>query len=255
MKKEMLMLAAATLLICTAPCGRTEPAQTPANTSTPQVTDPNEIKGDAAREHKNNEQAAVYYQAALRTSRQNALLYNKLGIVQLQLGQRSQARKSFAQALKRDPKLAPALNNLGAIALLDKKNKAAVGYFKQALAIDELNAHIHVNLAEAWIALGQIDHAMTEYARALELNSDVLSSSPDGVQAQVKTPGQRARISYMIAKAYMKRGNLDGALDYLGRAKELHYADLDKVYSDPDFTPLWNDPRLAKIVKRPAPKV
>jgi hypothetical protein len=70
------------------------------------------------------------------------------------------------------------------------------------------------------------------------------------VIAQVTTPEQRARVAYMIAKSYMKRGNLDGALDYLHRAKELRYPDLAKVYSDPDFTALWQDPRLAKIVKR-----
>ena len=33
----------------------------------------------------------------------------------------------------------------------------------------------------------------------------------------------------------MKRGNVDGALDSLGRAKELHFYDLAKVYSDKDF--------------------
>jgi hypothetical protein len=91
---------------------------------------------------------------------------------------------------------------------------------------------------------------MTEYARALELNADILSSSQDGVIAQVRTPEQRARISFLIAKSYMKRGNIEGALEYLRRAKEGRYPDLAKVYTDPVFTPLWNDPRLAKIVKR-----
>jgi hypothetical protein len=91
---------------------------------------------------------------------------------------------------------------------------------------------------------------MTEYARALEIDADILSSSQDGIIAQIRTPEQQARISYLIAKSYMKRGNIEGALDYLGRAKEQHYADLAKLYEDPDFTALWNDPRLAKIVKR-----
>jgi hypothetical protein len=48
----------------------------------------------------------------------------------------------------------------------------------------------------------------------------------------------------------MKRGNIEGALDYLGRARDLHYPDLAKVYDDPDFLALLSDPRLAKIVKR-----
>jgi tetratricopeptide (TPR) repeat protein len=95
-----------------------------------------------------------------------------------------------------------------------------------------------------------VDRAMTEYARALELDADVLSDSENGAFAQIRTPEQRARISFLIAKAYIKRGNADGALEYLRRAKELHYPDLAKVYTDQDFAPLWQDPRLAKLIKR-----
>ena len=127
--------------------------------------------------------------------------------------------------MKIDPQLFAPVNNLGVLELLDKKYKPAIGHFKQALALDESNAHTHLNLAEAWMGLDEIDHAMTEYARALELDADVLSTTDEGIQAQVSTPGQRARVSFMIAKMYMKRGNMEGALDYLRRAKELHYPD------------------------------
>jgi tetratricopeptide (TPR) repeat protein len=244
------MMAAASLLICAAPYGRTDPAPDAAKTDQLEGARTAEVKGDLARIHNQSELATVYYLAALRVDRQNATLYNKLGITELQLGERAAARKNFGLAIKHDPQLTPALNNLGAVSLLDKKYKAAVGYFKQALAIDESSAPTHVNLAEAWIGLNQVDRAMTEYARALEIDADVLSSTQDGIVAQVRTSQQQARIDYLLAKSYMKRGNLEGALDYLGRARELHYPDLAKVYSDPDFTALWTDPRLAKIVKR-----
>ncbi len=118
------------------------------------------------------------------------------------------------------------------------------------MALDETDASIHVNLAEAWIGQDETDRAMTEYTRALELDADVLSNSTEGLLAQLSTPEQYARVEFIIAKMYMRRGNIDGALDYLNRAKEGHYPDLAKVYTDPDFTTLWKDPRLAKIVKR-----
>jgi tetratricopeptide (TPR) repeat protein len=161
-----------------------------------------------------------------------------------------QARKNFQQALKIDPQFTSAINNLGAVALMDKKYKSAVGYFKQALARDELVAATHVNLAEAWLGLKEVDRATTEYMRALELDPDVFSNDQGGSHLLLSSPAQHARIDYLVAKSYMKRGNLDGALDYLDRAKKLHYPDLNKVYSDPDFAALWQDPRLAKIVKR-----
>jgi len=100
------------------------------------------------------------------------------------------------------------------------------------------------------MAMNQVDHAMTEYTRALELDADILNSSNGGTIAQVTTPEQRARVNYLIAKAYAKRGNLEGALEYLGRAKEGNFHQLAGVYSDQDFSALWQDPRLAKIVKR-----
>jgi tetratricopeptide (TPR) repeat protein len=243
------MIAAMTLTMGATQLGLAEPAQDAANPSKLEAAKTAEVKGDLARLHNNKEMAVSYYLTAIRDDRKNAVLYNKVGVVELQAGERGAARKHFMQALKYDPQLIPAHNNLGAVALLEKKYKVAATYFKQALAMDELSAATHVNLAEAWVGMGQIDRAMTEYARALELDSDVLSSSQDGVIAQVRTPEQRARIDYLIAKSYMKRGNPDGALDYLGRAKELHYADLARVYDDPDFTLLWKDPRLAKIVK------
>jgi tetratricopeptide (TPR) repeat protein len=249
MKKLVLMLIAG-LLIYAAPYGRTDPTPNPAANDQQAGVKKAEERGDLARVRNNYSLAAAYYQAALRISRQDANLYNKLGIVELQQSQRGQARKNFTLALKYDPKLIAAVNNLGAVALLDKKYKPAMGYFKQALAMDETVASTHLNLAEAWMGLGETDRAMTEYSRALELDADILSGNQGGVIAQVSTPEQRARIAFLIAKSYMKRGNLDGALDSLRKAKELHYPELSKVYSDPVFTALWEDPRLAKIVKR-----
>ncbi len=249
-KKLMTMLAATSMLVCAAQHGWTAPAPDKTQTDPSDKVKMLEEQGDLACLHNDYLRAAAYYQTALRISRQNAVLYNKLGIAELKLGNRGDAHKEFGRALRLDPQLTSALNNLGAVALLDKKYKQAMGYFRKALAMDESLAATHVNLAEAWIGLGQMDRAMTEYARALELDADILSDNDNGALAQISTPEQRARISFLIAKAYVKRGNLDGALEYLRRARDAHYPYMSKVYSDKDFAPLWTDPRLAKIVKR-----
>jgi tetratricopeptide (TPR) repeat protein len=250
MRKLVMMLAVTSLLLCAAPYGRTDPNPDVAKKDPQEKAKMAEVKGDVARIHNDYALAIAYYLEAIHVNRQDAPLYNKMGVIELQLHARGPARKYFGLALKYDPQLSSALNNLGAVALLDKKYSHAVGFFKQALALDESSAPTHLNLAEAWVGLGQIDRAMTEYGRALELDSDVLTSNEDGVVAQVSTPEQRARVWYMIARAYMKRGNVEGALDYLGRAKDGHYPDLASVYTDPEFSALWQDPRLAKIIKR-----
>jgi tetratricopeptide (TPR) repeat protein len=208
-----------------------------------------EQKGDIARARDDYSTAVANYQRAARIGAPNSELYTKLGIAQFKLGNKSAARKSFLQAVKIDPRNADALNNVGALLCVDKKYKPALHYLKQALEINEASAPYHVNLGEAWVGLGQIDRAMTEYARALELDPDAFASNEGGVAAQLRTPEQEARVDYLIAKAYAKRGNLEGALDYLRRARDGHYPQMADVYTDKEFTALWQDPRLKKLVK------
>jgi len=245
-----MMLAAMSLLIGAVAYAKTNPASAAAKKDKQAAARLAEERGDLDRIHKDYAAAVAHYESALRINTKSPDLYNKLGIAELQLNERALARKYFGRALKYNPQFFAPLNNMGVLDLLDRRYKSSVNYFKQALALEETNAHTHLNLANAWMGLGEADHAMTEYARALELDADVLSTSPEGVVAQVSTPEQRARIAFLIAKSYMKRGNIDGALEYLRKAKDGHYPDLSNVWKDPAFTALWTDPRLAKIIKR-----
>ena len=250
MKRLLMMLAVMSLLFGVVAYAKTNPATAAANKDKMEAARLAEEKGDLDRLHKDYESALSHYYSAVRINTKSPDLYNKMGIAEMQLKQWGPARKDFARAIKLNPQFFAPLNNLGVLDLLDKRYKSSINYFKQALALDETNAHTHLNLANAWMGLGNTDYAMTEYSRALELDADVLSTTPEGVVAQVATPEQRARISFLIAKSYMKRGNLEGALEYLRRAKDGRYPNMADVYKDPAFTPLWNDPRLAKIVKR-----
>ena len=208
------------------------------------------LKGDSERVRNNYAVAISYYQKALRASPKDSEILNKIGISELKLGERGAARKHFAQAVKANPRNVTALNNLGAAYYLDKKFKNAVKYLKEALELDESSAASHLNLAEAWMGMGEIDRAMIEYARAIELDADILTEGEAGISARVSTPEQRARVNFLIAKAYARRGNVDGALEYLKRAKEGKFPEMGRVYKEQEFASLWTDPRLEKIVKR-----
>ncbi len=254
MKSLILVIATATLVIpLRGAMAETLPTLTTTLTAETraQAAKNYELKADIARAREQWSSAADWYGAALRFDPANPTLYNKLGIVEMKLGDLETARKDFGQAVKHDSSNVDALNNLGAVYCLQRKYRPAVRYLKQALALDESKAATHLNLAEAWMGQKQTERAMTEYARALELDADILTATDkDGVFAQIETPEQKAVIDFMIAKSYMKRGNLEGALDYLHRAKEQHFKDLASVYTDPVFAPLWKDPRLTEIVKR-----
>lgn len=250
MKAIMWMVGAIGLVLCTGTYAKAQAFANIPKTDHAEAAKANEAKGDLARGKQNYLEAAYNYRAALKIDPNNSVLHNKLGLAYLQSKDHGAARKEFRQAVKLDPRNVNAYNNLGALACLDRRYNSAVQFLKRALEINEASAPAHLNMAEAWVGLEQMDRAMTEYARALELDSDILSGSPDGVLAHVQTPEQRARVDFLIAEAYAKRGNLEGALEYLERAREEHFQNLHKVYDDVAFTPLWSDVRLAKIVKR-----
>lgn len=250
MRTLLTLLAAASLAFFAAPRANAEASMDLPRLDASQVAKSLEVKGDIERVHNNYLLAISYYQQALRAEPKNPQILNKLGISELKTGERGSARKHFSQAVKSDPRNISALNNLGAVYCLDKKYKNAVKYLKQALELNESSAPAHLNLAEAWMGLDQIDRAMTEYARALELDADILNESASGVSARVSTPEQRARVNFLIAKAYAKRGNIEGALEYLKRAKDGRFPNMGEVYKDQEFALLWPDPRLEKIVKR-----
>jgi tetratricopeptide (TPR) repeat protein len=135
---------------------------------------------------------------------------------------------------------------------MQKNYGAAAKQFKKAVALEETRATFHVNLGASWFGQKKLESALTEYVRALELDPDALvNSSRTGVAAQIN-PEERAKYSYMLAKIYAKRGNVDRCLECLRMAKEEGYRDLASVYRDEEFASLRHDSRLAEVVPPPA---
>jgi tetratricopeptide (TPR) repeat protein len=208
-----------------------------------------EAKGDELRGQKEYKDAIEHYQNALRKDRNNALLYNKIGLAQLQLHEFRRAQTAFDKAVKLNPKYAPAFNNLGLANHLQRRYDSAVKNYKKALALNEADAVFHCNLGGAWFALNQFERAVAEYQRGLELDPDVLARiQQGGVVAQISSPEDRAKFSYMMAKLYAKRGDLDRAIQSLKKAKEEGYSGMNDVYKDAEFASLQQDARLAEVV-------
>lgn len=213
-----------------------------------------EKAGDAARAQKDYALAIQCFQAALRKDHRNAAIYNKLGMAELKRDDWTSARLSFDKAVKIDPKFADAVNNQGAVAFNAKNYGAAAKYFKKAVALNETRATYHVNLGAAWFSQKKIDRAIVEYTRAIELDPDALrQDAKAGVVAQM-TPEERAQYAYTLAKAYAKRGDVEGCLQCLRKAKEDGYRNMANVYKDEEFSRLRDNPRLQEVVPPPTAK-
>ena len=214
-----------------------------------------EKAGDAARAQKDYDMAVMYFQTALRKDRKNAVLYNKLGLSELKKNDLDEAQIAFEKAVKRNSKYAEAVNNIGAVEYMRKNYGPAAKYFKKAVALDEAHATYHVNLGAAWFSQKKMDRAIAEYTRAMELDPDAFrQESRVGIAAQISSPEERAQYSYLLAKAYAKRGDVEGCLQCLKKAKEDGYRNLANVYRDEEFSRMRDNPKLQEVVPPPTAK-
>ncbi len=227
-----------------------------------------ESKADVLRAEKSFADALDYYHAALRKAN-TAQLWNKIGITELQTGKIKEAGKDFDHSIKIDPKFPEAYNNRGAVYYITgaqqqakaeqahksiphgatKNYEKAVKDYLKAMELREENASYHSNLGTAYFALRKFPEAMNEYARAMQIDPEVFEhKSTAGVAAQMSSPEDRAHYSFVLARMYAKSGNLDRALEYLRKAIEDGYNDVDSVYKDQEFTSLRKDPRFIALM-------
>ncbi|HUJ94390.1 MAG TPA: tetratricopeptide repeat protein [Terriglobales bacterium] len=214
-----------------------------------------ENAGDLARAQKDYDQAIEYFRAALRKDGRNSQLYNKLGISEMKNNDLNSAAQDFKKAVKYNSKSADAVSNLGAVYYQKKSYGSAAKYFKKAVALDETRPVFHINLGAAWFAQKKLEGAVAEYTRALQLDPYALEENArTGVVAQIASTEERARFSYMLAKIYASRGDIESCLQCLKKAKDEGYRNLASVYKDEEFARMREDPRLHDIVPPPQPK-
>ncbi len=262
MRKLMLVLIALVLGAVLAPLvvakDSADPQQPALSTLTVEEL---EKQADALRAQNDYPEAIRYYKIAIKKDKKNAVLYNKMGMAELQLGMATNprdlhlAKVAFEKAAKFDRNYAVAFNNLGVVGYYEKDYMRAVRYYKKALALKEESASFHANLGVAWFALENLDRAGAELSRALELDPDVLQRlGRSGITVQVTTAEERARYAFFLARMYARHGDIERCLESLKKAKEQGYSKIADVYKDADFANIRQDARLAEVVPPPMPK-
>ena len=94
------------------------------------------------------------------------------GTAELHAGRFPSARESFKKV---DAQNASALNGLGILAALDRRNEAATRYFEAAIDADNKNPKSHLHLAITMQALGQFQEALDAYKAYLSLDPELSS--------------------------------------------------------------------------------
>jgi len=95
---------------------------------------------------------------------------NNAGVSYLELGRPSDAEPYLSRALEIDPASVSAMQNLGYIYLVTGRTREATGIYLQAAELEPANYMIHISLAKAFIAYGDIESARRhiDTARSIE---------------------------------------------------------------------------------------
>lgn len=80
------------------------------------------------------------------------------------------AAEMYKRTLTLDPKHEGALNNLGVIAMENNRGEEAIGWFRQAIALNAQNGKTHFLLAKALLLTGEAAAARSEVDKALSIS-------------------------------------------------------------------------------------
>jgi tetratricopeptide (TPR) repeat protein len=215
-----------------------------------------EQKGDSLRAEKMFLDAIDYYRAALEKKPNSAALYNKIGIAQLQTQRWAEAKKSFERAIHEDRQFPEAYNNLGVVYYVAKKYNKAIERYTKAIHYRDDTASYYSNLGAALFSKKEYDKSLTAYSHAFQLDPDVFErTSRSGVNAQMSKPDDRAHFDYVVAKLYAKMGSTERSLEYLRRAMEEGYKNINSVYKDEEFAGLRKDHRFTELMAAKPPAI
>lgn len=215
-----------------------------------------EKRADELHAQKDYLDALDYYRAALAKNGNDARLWNKAGIPELQLANYKAAKKDFEKALKLDREFAIAYNNLGVVCYKERNYGKAIKEYQHAIQLDPASASFYSNLGVAYFGKKEYDQASAAYARAVQMDPDIFErGSRSGVAAQLSSPEDRARFDYVLAKLYAKNGLTDRSLQSLRRAMEEGYEKIRDVYKDPEFAELRKDARFTELMASRVPAI
>lgn len=215
-----------------------------------------EHSGDLLRVKKSYLDALDYYHAALAKNPNSSRIYNKAGIVELELQRYREAARDFTHAIHADKTSADAYNNLGVVDYLERKNSRALKQYKKAIQINTSSASFYSNLAAAYFSQKEFEAATVAYAKALQLDPNIFDeTSLNGVAGRISSPQDRAHYDYVLAGLYAKMGNNTRSIECLRRAMEEGYKDVQKATTDPEFASLRKDPRFTELMASKPPPI
>lgn len=178
-----------------------------------------------------------------------------LGMTMLELGQTTEAKEHFEQALRIDPGYASAHNNLGVALLTLGRIQDAIPQCEEALRLQPDMADAHYNLGSAFVRTHKLDAAIQQFQEVMQLQPNrreayynigeilfVLGRIPEAIRQYE----QALRIDPTYAEAHDKLGN---ALAQSGRLDDAVAQFEQALRCEPEYAEAHNGLANARMLQ------
>lgn len=162
-------------------------------------------------------EAVEHYRAALRIDPELAVAHQNLGVILLQTGQLQEAVHHLSQAVRIDPGLVPALTNLGTALARTGQSDQARQSFERARVLDPQNPAVFNDFANFLMSVGDLPAAVEEYRTAIRLAPADLPPRINLGRA-LQDAGRSAEAARVFAEALIDRPDDLQLIDLLARA-------------------------------------
>jgi tetratricopeptide (TPR) repeat protein len=194
----------------------------------------NNFGADLTKQGKLDE-AVAEFRRAVELDPGYAMAQLNLAYTYDRLGRADEAIAAYKKATELDPGNGTAWNNLGVLYSKKDLNDEAIQAFEKGLKADPTNATLRTNLENAKKSQG-----------ILQEREDQVADAKKKAAARPKDPDA----AYNVARLSAFYGQNDQALEWLGKALQLGYYDLEGVKSDPVFSSFKSDPRFARLLRK-----
>lgn len=241
----LLVQSLALTALAAAPCvfaqGESLPQSSPALTM---ASLPPEERGDILMARGRYLEAVEAYRDAAPT----ATLLNKMGVAYQHLSAIDLAKKDYQKALLIRPNYPEAINNLGAAYFAKRDYKKAIRLYRKALKLMPDSAIIAANLGTAYFARRDYRRGMEAYQTAFRLDPNVFRMDNGAVIPAPSDRADRAQQDFCVAELFAEVGNQPQAIEYLRKALDEGFKDVNKIKEDKVFAQLRQTSEFAQLM-------
>jgi len=180
--------------------------------------------------HDQYEEARMSFEKALELTPKDGVVWGNLGVAYTRLERYDKALQAYSKADELAPHDPVTVAEIGSVEYRLGHYKAAEARFREAIGLEGGAPEFHSSLSLALLRQGRTEEARAELDKALP-------------QAD-----KRGLVRYQQAAFLIQQGELDQALDVFARSLAKYPAGARSAVSDPDFAPLYDNPKFQALV-------